>query len=97
MSGGEWRNIGWELIPETPLSPVLGPFLNDPPVADAPAWRARRGLLLRALEHHVYGACPAPVAADVIIKESIAPEDAAYPYARQMRERLGAGAAKDAR
>jgi hypothetical protein len=29
--------------------------------------------------------------------DRIAPEDAAYPYARQMRERLGAGAAKDAR
>ncbi|MGH6951958.1 MAG: hypothetical protein ACREH4_13920, partial [Vitreimonas sp.] len=71
---GPWRNARMNAALKAPLSPVLGPFLNDPPVVDAPAWRTRRGLLLRALEHHAYGACPAPIEPNIVTKETIAPE-----------------------
>lgn len=73
---GPWRNANMNADLAEPLSPVLGPFLNDPPVADAASWRARRGLLLRAFEHHVYGAAPAPLAPNVFARETIAPEHA---------------------
>ncbi len=72
---GPWRNANMNASPATPLSPVLGPFLNDPPVSGAASWRNRRTLLLRALEHHVYGTAPAPVAPNVAHRQIIAPED----------------------
>ena len=70
-------------LPNVPLAltgaeaspPVLGPFHDDPPVADAQSWTDRRAPLVReAFQAEVYGRFPEAVPGVLIRSETLAPE-----------------------